>query len=130
MAHNVDILGRVGIVLVNAHAQEVDIALIHILEEQIERHSIVDVVAHIGLEDNRLRLCNRLRRSHKAERAERKEKEKSFHSGYVLRLQSLKFEAIILTKRTLQLRSAEEAVGLDAQFESGSDVGLIIVDKD
>ena len=114
----------------NAHAQEVDIALIHILEEQIERHSIVDVVAHIGLEDNRLRLCNRLRRSHKAERAERKEKEKSFHSGYVLRLFSLKLKTVILPKRALQLRSAEEAVGLDAQLDSGGYVGLVIVDKD
>jgi hypothetical protein len=57
MAHDVDILGRVGIVFVNTYGQQIDISLVHILEEQIERHRIVDVVSHICLKDYGLRLA-------------------------------------------------------------------------
>ena len=39
----------------NAHTEQVDITLIHILEQQIERHSVVDVVTHIGFKDDSLR---------------------------------------------------------------------------
>ena len=55
MAHDVNILGRVGVVFMNAHSQEVDVALIHILEEQVECHGVVDVVTHVGLKYDGLR---------------------------------------------------------------------------
>lgn len=84
-AHDIDKLGRAGIVLVHAHAQQVDHTLLVFLQQQVERHRVVDIISHVGLENHGLTAFARRGRRRRTHPDKGQKQKKSLHN--VCRLQ-------------------------------------------